>query len=346
MFYNYKIKHTDNGDILYLFFNYKYETSIEFINNNDLARRTNNFIRNNNIDFNGKKVYLIINGINVKCIDLGNSIEILDDKMYFSNDNYMVNVMFDNKKVVEVSLKYLLIGCLAEYLSFNFNLEVLKALSVLFRTYIFKEMNNNNFINYNNNFFEYKDIIQFKLRWIDNYEDNLKLLSRIIDDTDCIFLTYNNNYILPFFHLTNDGFTRSNKKYKYIKSVKSYWDYLSPYYINIKIYTYRELSQIFNDNITSNDIYEEDKLIIFKGKSNLYTQNVIKDKLNLNSNHIILITYKDYIKIIYKGFGDFYGLSLFGADELAKNGCDYLNILKYYFPTITFNKYIKEKELF
>ena len=36
------------------------------------------------------------------------------------------------------------------------------------------------------------------------------------------------------------------------------------------------------------------------------------------------------------------GLSIFGANEIAKNGCDYIGIIKYYFPKITINKYIKE----
>ena len=58
--------------------------------------------------------------------------------------------------------------------------------------------------------------------------------------------------------------------------------------------------------------------------------------------NINIIINKDYIRIITKAYGNGFGLSLFGASELAKNGCDFANILRYYFPSVRINKYIKE----
>ena len=68
----------------------------------------------------------------------------------------------------------------------------------------------------------------------------------------------------------------------------------------------------------------------------------ISGNLNLKSRAINIIVNKDYVRFICRGFGYFLGLSIFGANEIAKNGCDYANILKYYFPKVTLNRYIKE----
>ena len=58
--------------------------------------------------------------------------------------------------------------------------------------------------------------------------------------------------------------------------------------------------------------------------------------------NINIIMNVDNIKIISKGYGNGYGLSLYGANEMANNGCNFANILKYFFPKVKINKYIKE----
>ena len=69
MFYRYEIKNNGIENILYLYLTMNYEFSKELTNQSDdseLKRRTNNFIKNNGIQFDGKKVYLVIDGIIVK----------------------------------------------------------------------------------------------------------------------------------------------------------------------------------------------------------------------------------------------------------------------------------------
>ena len=49
---------------------------------------------------------------------------------------------------------------------------------------------------------------------------------------------------------------------------------------------------------------------------------------------------KHYIRIISRGFGNCLGLSIYGANELAKNDLNYISILFYYFNNIKINKYV------
>ena len=73
MFYRYEIRNNGKEDILYLYLDMREEFSKELgrtASNEDLSRRTKNFIRNNNINFKGNKVFLIVDGIIVRTLDI------------------------------------------------------------------------------------------------------------------------------------------------------------------------------------------------------------------------------------------------------------------------------------
>ena len=93
----------------------------------------------------------------------------------------------------------------------------------------------------------------------------------------------------------------------------------------------------------------------------MYTQEIINAQhvfdMNINAfiNRTMYLTYvhsdgglsfynelnvgKLYDAFITKGKGNCLGLSQFGSNELALNGCSYIQILKYYFPTCEVRKY-------
>lgn len=354
MFYKYEIKNNGIEDILYLYLTMTYEFSRELAldsSDKELARRTRNFINNNNINYNGKKVYLVIDGIVVKSLDIMNydkPIEILKDSLYYSNDHFLVTIrMFDNS-LIELPLKEYLLGVLAANSFPDLDIEVLKTLSILYRTYAFKCMSEKREITAYNDFAIYKPISYYKLVWTIDYETILNKLVEAINDTDCLFLSYNNNYILPFIHFSNTGCTYTHSDYSYLSSVSSLWDLASPYYVEIKDFSYDVISSILNIDISSKtnvSIIDIDKKKFIKRISfddSVFSGEELKNLLNLKSLNINIIFNKNGIRIITKGYGNGLGLSIFGANELAKNGCDYANIIHYYFPNIKINKYIKE----
>ena len=354
MFYKYEIKNNGIEDILYLYLNMTYEFSRELVLDSsdlELTRRTKNFIKSNKINYNGRKVYLVIDGIVVKTLDIkdyDNTIEILKESLYFSNEHFLVTIRMADDSLIELPLKEYLLGVMATNSIPNLNIEVLKTLSILYRTFAFLRMNTNNEISAYNDFVIYKPIAYYKLVWTDKYEEILSRLELAIDDTDCLFLSYNNKYILPFIHYSNTGKTFSHSEYPYLSSVKSLWDLASPYYVDVKDYSYDVLSRILNTDINHNSVV---KIISIDNRNyvkklsigdKIFTGEELKKLLNLKSLNINLIFNKNTLRIITKGFGNGFGLSIFGANELAKNGCDFANILKYYFPKVTINKYIKE----
>ncbi len=353
MFYRYEIKNNGSEDILYLYLTMQYEFSKELGNINDIEikRRTNNFIRNNNINFNGEKVYLVIDGIVVKAFNLDKNdknIELLKNNLFYGNDIYLVTLELDNGAIIEISLREYLLGAIATNMIPNINIEVIKAMAVLYRTFAFREMSKNKKIKAINNFVVYKPISYYKLYFAPDYDMVVNNLNLAIDDTDCIFLSYKNDYILPFIHITNYGYTLEDSRYSYLSSVSSLWDFSSPYFVASRKIDYNILSRIFKDNINKDvyikilEISPNGRVLKIRFGSRIYDGVEFSKILNLKSLYLNIIINKDNITFITKGYGEFMGLSIYGANELATNGCNYTNILNYYFPKVKINKYIKE----
>ena len=354
MFYKYEIKNNGIEDILYLYLSLNYEFARELVLNsddNDLARRTRNFIKNNNISYKGKKAYLVIDGIVVKTLDISeksNPIEILKDSLYYSNDHFLVTIKQNDNSIIELPLKEYLLGVLATNTILGLDIEVIKSICIMYRTYAFYKMAQDKAIDSYNDFAIYKPISYYKLVWTTDYDKTYSILEEAIKDTDCLFLTYNNKYVLPFIHYSNTGKTFVHKDYDYLSSVKSLWDLASPYYIDIKEYKYDVLSNILKINVNRDSVFhiiDIDSRNYIKKLSidnKVFTGEEFKRLLDLKSMNINIIINNENVMIISKGYGNGYGLSLYGANELAKNGCNFSNIIKYYFPKVKINKYIKE----
>lgn len=346
MFYRYEIINNGKEDILYLYITMKYEFSNEFSLQNevDLGRRTKNFIRTNQIHFKGNKVYLIVDGIVVKTLDMSlYKDDILKNDSY-SSDQFMVHIRLDDNSMCEVSLReYLLSLLLSKYMDFLED-ETLKAMCVLYNTYAYKTMKEDHFIFSTNPFAIYKPISYYKTS-LPSYSQVIERLNRVITEVDCVFLTYQNDFILPFMHFSNNGKTLHNLKYPYLSSVKSLWDMASPYYVEIKDFSYKDISEKLNISMDSHSTIQmiskdNIKKVVFH--HNTYTLEEIKTIFDLKSTDMYFIVNRDSLRIITKGWGNSYGLSIFGANEIVKNGVKYYNILNYYFPKTKLYRYIKE----
>ena len=346
MFYNYEILKENNEDVLYLYLTMKYEFSKELIYNNesDLERRCKNFIQMNNIPYKGNKVYLVVDGIVVKSINI-NKVKVDSfPSIDYSANHFMLNIRLQDNSYCEISLKEYLLSILFSYYHPALSSEVLKCISILFNTYCYKMMNEYKVIEENNEFAYYRPLSYYKELY-SNYSDISIHLNSIIDEVDSIFLQYHNSYILPFIHYSNNGKTLLNPKYPYLSSVKSLWDILSPDYIHYVDYSYDDLENLLKIKISNKSKieirgnYVQRKIVI---DQNIFSIEEIKSILNLSSLDYYFIIYNDYIRIISFGFGNSYGLSIFGSNEIAKNGGKYQNILYYYFPKVKIYRYIKE----
>ena len=338
MFYKYDIKNVNGEDCLYLYLSLKYEFSDEFINNYNLNELSKNYISINKIPFKGKKVYYVVNGIVVKSIDLKDNRYIICNN--YAPDYFLINLKFDDGSLCEITLRDYLLGILFNYYNNSIGDEVLKSICVLYNTYSYKMMKDNKFILANNSFNRYINYNEYDLSYKD-YDFIIKRLNNIINSVSCIYISYNNSYILPFIHFCNIGKTLTNNKYPYLSSVNSIWDLSSSKYINISDFSYKNISNILKINIDCNTIIKvNNSNIIFGDKTCSITE--LKSLLNLSSNHINIIINKKYIRFITIGVGNSLGLSIYGAISIESNGGSYNDILSYYFPKTKLFKHIKE----
>ena len=353
MFYRYEIKNNGVEDILYLYLTMNYEFSKELASNSndeELTRRTNNFIKNNGIDFHGNKIYLVIDDIIVKAFQINKEqkIDTFPNKKSYDDLDFIVTVQLDDSSFVESSLKDFLLGSLATTMVPGLSVEVLKALAILYRTYAFKQMDEYQVIKATNEFFCYKPIEYYKIAFAPDYDTIVDVLENAIKSTNGMFVSYQNNYILPFVHISNTGITLEDKRYPYLSSVPSIWDMSSPFYVDTVNFSYDFLSKIFQFTITKDtrfQILESSPTgKVLKLQIGEYTIDGKKfiQQLHLKSQFFSIIINVHSLSIITHGWGDSLGLSLYGASYLAENGCNFANILSYYFPNIKICEYIKE----
>ena len=338
MFYKYEIRNINNQEVLYLYLSLKYEFSNEFVDDNNLKILSKDFIKTNNITFRGSLVYYVIDGIIVKKVNLLDDNNISDD---YSPDKFLINIRLEDNSMCEITLRDYLLSCLFFFYSNDIDNEVLKCICILYNTYAYKQMKEDNFISSNNSFTKYEYHSNYRDKY-NNYSDLINRFNNIINSVSCIYLSYNNNYILPFMHYSNSGRTLTNGKYPYLSSVKSLWDICASTYVNINDYYYDELSKKFNSNINESNISVIDNGQYIKIGNNKYSILEIKNILKLNSNDITLIINSNYVRFVTKGIGNSLGMSLYGACSIEKNGGKYFNILNYYFPKVRICRYIKE----
>ena len=342
MFYKYDIQTIDGNEVLYLYLTMKYEFSRE-LNFNDeekLCNLSNHFIQMNHIPFHGNMVYFVVDGMIVKKVNIQDK-NYLNDSTYSPN-YFMVHLRLEDHSLCEITLKEYLLGVLFSYYSQDLGDEVLKAICILYNTYAFKCMKSDKEILSNNSFCIYKNINEYKNIY-KNYDAIVTRLETIIDFCQCIFLSYQNEYILPFIHFVNSGKTISYIKYPYLSSVKSLWDLTSPNYISYVDYRFSDLKKLLSIPISSKTIIEtQNNGNTLKIGNHSFSIYELKSLLHLKSNDICIIVNKDSIRFITKGIGNSLGLSIYGASCIEMNGGKYQHILSYYFPKCKIFRYIKE----
>lgn len=339
MFYKYEIK--NNELYLYLTMNYEFSNELNYNSDSNLNKITLDFINTNNIEFNGHVINYVVDNIVVKKVNLLKSSPI--NNPLYSCDNFMVNVKLDDNSLCELSLKDYLLSILFEKYNVNYNVELLKCICILYNTYAYRCMSNDKVIIGSNYFSLYKPLKYYKDIY-SNYDELTNYFYSIIKEVDCMFLSYNNQFILPFIHYSNSGKTLSNPKYPYLSSVSSIWDILSKDFITVKEYTYSKFNDLLNINISNKSNFtfiNQNNTKKLKIDNKIFSLEELKNLLNLNSCEFNFIINKDIIKVITKGQGNFLGLSLYGGNEIAKNGSKYSSILKYYFPKAKLLRYIK-----
>lgn len=270
---------------------------------------------------------------------------------------YLITYFFQGEKTSAATEKseesQEIAGILAEQVPVNMKEEVLKAQAVMVRTQLaYCEKNNQE---------KPKALSKKEMEQLwgqKNYYEFYEKLIRAAEETEGQVITFQGEVINPAFHKVSAGYTRDGstvyKNTPYLLSVKSEADILSEDYLKVQFFTSKEFMERQSYLIPASGIEEKpvadivnsielqrdgaEYVTAMKINGTEVDVDVFMETFELPSSNFFIKEMDDKVRIVTKGCGHGYGLSQYGANEMAKKEKTYEEILKYYFSGIKIEK--------
>lgn len=187
---------------------------------------------------------------------------------------------------------------------------------------------------------------QIKLFGKEEYAKYYSRLEECFTETGDEVLTYQGNLMKAPFFAVSAGQTRQGSPP--FASVESKQDITSEDFLKVSFLSYEELSAQCNEAwpdaaLSADEVMEQ--IEITEKEESGYVKSIrlgavtvsgeeFRNVLGLNSACFSIRQVDHQIRIVTKGLGHGFGLSIYGANELAKEGADYREILNYYYSNI------------
>ena len=260
-----------------------------------------------------------------------------------------ITVYRSNGSVINLNMTDYLIGVVSSEMPASFNLEALKAQSVLARTYALKTKQTEKKLTDTVNTQSYIDIDQMKNKWGNSFNTYYNKIKNAVENTNGEYLSYNGNYIEALYHSTNNGKTESSldvfgNYYPYLVSVSSEYDKNASSYLRTISMPLDTISNklglsLNNDSVISIISYTDGgniKEINING--NNFSGKKVRELLGLRSADFDISISDNNANITTRGYGHGVGMSQYGANGMANAGYSYKDILSHYYPGTTLTK--------
>lgn len=260
-----------------------------------------------------------------------------------------ITIYRSNGSVINLNMTDYLIGVVSSEMPASFNLEALKAQSVLARTYALKAKQTGKKLTDTVSTQSYIDIDQMKNKWGNSFNTYYNKIKNAVENTNGEYLSYNGNYIEALYHSTNNGKTESSldvfgNYYPYLISVSSEYDKNASSYlrtINMPLDTIsNKLGLSLNNNSVISILSYTDggniKEINING--NNFSGKKVRELLGLRSADFDISISDNNANITTRGYGHGVGMSQYGANGMANAGYGYKDILSHYYPGTTLTK--------
>ena len=266
-----------------------------------------------------------------------------------------------NNEIEELPLDIYLYGVVASEMPANFEIEALKAQAVVARTYtLYKIMMGSKHQDLGADICDSSLCCQAWIskenrlvRWEEkNRQEYLNKIEEAVNSTIGKVILYENNPINAFFHSNSGGKTETSEnvwggKYEYLQTVETSGEEVySSYSSEIKI-SKDELIVKMKEKYSNFEInFDEERCIeileytdgervkIIKIGNVEITGVDVRNIFNLKSAKFNVIIDGDFIKFSVVGYGHGVGLSQCGSDSLAKQGYNYIQIIKHYYKDV------------
>lgn len=269
------------------------------------------------------------------------------------------------EKIKNVNWEEYFIGVLAKEMPATYEDEALKAQAVLIRTNLYRALEAGGTeevgeaVNVENEtaileegYFTFKELEQ---KWpAEKYDSFIEKLKKAITETEEQVLFYNNSYAIVPFHQSSNGKTRSGEEvlgtaeYPYLSVRDCPLDKEANDEMQILLIEYQEIQvkcQPFLTAVAKEDaekIYQFSDFEIQSYDSAGYVQSIrigetllsgeqFREALSLPSSAFSIQDAEGKLRITTTGRGHGLGMSQWTAQEMAKEGKSYVEILQYFF---------------
>ena len=231
----------------------------------------------------------------------------------------------------------------------SFNIEALKAQSIIARTYALNLISKGNTLTDSSSIQKYIDTKEMQNIWSSNYQKYYNKVKEAVSSTKGLTIKYNGKYIDAVYHSTSKGYTEDsinvwNNNIPYLKSVDSVWDKNATSYLREKNLSLEEFNRILGINISNQEDIEilsktvSGRIDKIKLGDTIFTGLELRTFLNLRSTDFDIEINENNVSITTRGYGHGVGLSQYGANGMANNGYDYKQILEHYYQNTTLEK--------
>lgn len=245
----------------------------------------------------------------------------------------------ENRKDSEIEIEEYVKGVAAKQISPESEMEALKVQAVLARTMIVKAQEEGRELPLALGADELSELLGQK-----GFEERYRALEEAVADTKGEILVWQEKPAEAAYHAVSAGRTRSKEEFPYLKTVESTCDISSPDYLKVMFMEKDEVAEKLQKEkkleLKTEEIPENIQIMgrdeggyvteVKIGETSL-TGEQLRKCLELNSACFYLKEVEGQVRILTKGLGHGLGLSQYGANEMAKEGRNYKEILKYYY---------------
>lgn len=265
---------------------------------------------------------------------------LLKKKAVFFSEKPKHNTVIINvkEKNLYLDLENYVIGVVAGEMPALFQEEALKAQAVAARSYVLsKEKDGNYVVSASTSDQVFLTSYEMKEKWQNDYDEYYNKILNAVKKTTGEVLTKDNKILKAFYFSMSNGYTENSKDVfgeDLTQSVESPFEISLSNFEIVKEFSKSELLEklgVDNLNIENQQISEtkHTSSIIIGGKE--FSGIEVRKLLNLRSTDFEIKQVGENFNIITRGYGHGVGMSQYGANELAKSGKSYKEILAYYY---------------
>lgn len=269
-----------------------------------------------------------------------------------TNEKDMEVVIKDSNsnKETNMVLEEYVVGVVAGEMPASFNEEALRAQAIAARTYAVYKVNTTHtsydlVSDVSNQVYINED--EMKNKWGSDFDKYYNRVKAAVLDTKGLVMKYNGEVISSYYFSMSNGKTEDvslvfGESKEYLKSVDSSWDEATNNFSVTKTIDKKEFCDKLGIDCTNIKIGTINRsssnrvnTIVINNKTFKGTE--VRTKLGLRSTDFTIVI-KDDVEITTKGYGHGVGMSQYGANEMAKTGKNYEDILNHYYQDITIEK--------